>query len=155
MQDFVRGFRVGVFAKPTQPLVRYATVGMGAYPGDLEIYLVSPHQSNDLVELLTAVAHYHVTESIPDLHHIVNFGRPWCGSSGATHGYLSLPYIDDPSIQYMNTPDRGSVRVLWLVPIVPEERRYIKQHGIEAFESILESCQFEYWNPKRRCVLET
>jgi hypothetical protein len=135
--------------------VRYATVGLGAYTGNLEIYMVCPTPSEEIVELLTVVAHYHITESILELNHIVNFGKPWCGKSGATHGYLSLPYIDEPDLQYFQDPQHGDVRVLWLVPIYPAERIYMKQHGVEAFESLLESRRFDYWNPNRPCMVDT
>src|SRR5690606_32247009 len=80
-------FQVMVFRRTDQTLA-YATSGM-SQPGELrriELHMICPAQfqgsaDRQIVELLTAVAHYHRTGSALGLGDTVNFGRSWLGSS--------------------------------------------------------------------------
>jgi hypothetical protein len=79
----------------------YATSGMSR-PGDatpLELHLFSPERSEQLVELLMAIAHYHRTGSTLGLGASVNFGRPWLSGSDCSFGLISLPYLDGPALE--------------------------------------------------------
>lgn len=147
-------FCVLVFApSANRKMWTYATCGMSSQ-GDappLELHLFSPVQTETHVELLTAVAHYHLTGSYLDLGHTVNFGRPWLPGSLCDHGLISLPYLDGPSLEWLEDGNR-KVRFLWLIPITGDEVAYKKQHGLEALESRLEASNFNYLDPARHSV---
>ena len=128
----------------------YATVGM-SHPADekaIELHLYSPHEANEHVELLFATAHYHRNEARLGLWHTVNFGRPWLGRSLCNHGFVSLPYLDGPSFEILNTP-LGPINFYWLIPVHAEEVTYKAQQGVEALEQAFENESFNYLDPSR------
>lgn len=100
------GFRVLVF-RPNErrKMWTYASCGMSqqsdAVP--LELHLFSPVQTDLHVELLTAIAHYHVTGEYLDLGHTVNFGRGWLPGSQCL---ISLPYLDGPTLEWYEQSSR-------------------------------------------------
>lgn len=132
----------------------YATVCMSREDDDerVELHLVSPLAAPEHVELLTAVAHYHRTGAKLGCGHTVNFGRPWFPGSRCTHGLISLPYLDGPSLEVLEL-DAGIVRFLWLIPITKEEVEFKKVRGLEALEARLENANFDYLDPRRRSVV--
>jgi hypothetical protein len=135
----------------------YATRCMSA-PGQtdaLELHLlVRPQdgksQESALVELLTAVAHYHHTKTRLGLGHTVNFGRPFVTGSRCTQGFISLPYLDGPQLEWMDVP---KVRFLWLIPITPSELEFKKRNSADALEERLEAARFNYLDPYRMPVV--
>jgi hypothetical protein len=132
----------------------YATCGMSqqAEAHKLELHLFSPIQSDELVELLTAAAHYHLTGDYLDLGHTVNFGRPWLPYSACEYGFISLPYLDGSSLQWLDEQNL-KVQFLWLIPITLAERDFKKNQGIEALEKHFEESNFHYANPTRISVV--
>lgn len=133
----------------------YATCGMTplteATP--LEIFLLSPTQTERHVELLTVIAHYHQTGSRLGLGHTVNFGRPWLENSRCSFGLISLPYPFGPALENANVAEKNA-RVLWLLPITSEERSFKTASGLSALEELFEKQQFDYLDPMRRSVVE-
>ena len=132
----------------------YATCGM-SNQGDatpIELHLFSPSKHIQHVELLTVVAHYHLTGEYLDLGHSVNFGRPWMPDSRCDHGLISLPYLDGPLLEWADVGNR-KVRFLWLVPITAEERAYKQRYGLEKLESLFEEKSFNYLDAKRESVV--
>lgn len=103
-----------------------------------------------LVEILTAVAHYHRTGSELGLGHSVNFGKPWVDGSECTYGLISLPYLDGPSLEWMAEP---LVRFLWLIPVTLAEVEFKKEQGMEALEEKFEAAQFNFLDPFRASVV--
>lgn len=146
-------FRVLVFDRSAEAKA-YATVCM-SQPEDesrLELHLLANAETEDreeLVELLAVIAHYHRTGRRLDLGHTVNFGRAWLPGSSCTHGLVSLPYLDGPSLEWMETP---RARFLWLIPITPQELEFKKRHGLEALEARFEEANFAYLDPLRKSV---
>jgi hypothetical protein len=104
---------------------------------------------SDLVEILTAVAHYHRTGSSLGLAHSVNFGKPWLAGSACTHGVLSLPYLDGPALEWLDEP---RVQFLWLIPVTRAEVEFKKAHGMDALEERFEAARFDYLDPSRASV---
>ena len=147
-------FRVLEFA-PT--LVRsswtYATCGMSSAeaPFLLELHLFSAQRSAELVDLVTAVAHYHQTAHALGLGHTVNFGVPWQPGSACSYGLVSLPYLDGPALEKMTYQSR-EVHCLWLVPITQAERDFKAVHGVEALEDLFEKAGLDYLNSTRTSV---
>jgi len=133
----------------------YATSGMSLPDDDepLELHLLArttPQPVDDLVELMTIVAHYHRTGRRVGLGHTVNFGRPWLPDSTCTSGLISLPYLDGPKLEWSESPP---TRFLWLLPITVAEREFRHRHGLEALEDRFEASGFDYLDPARSSVV--
>jgi len=132
----------------------YGTCGM-SLQGDapaLELHLHSPVESLAHVELLTAIAHYHLTGAYLGLGHTVNFGRPWLPKSLCDHGLISLPFLDGPKLENLQGP-AGKIRFLWLLPVTAEEVKFKKAFGSEALEQRFEAANFNYLEPFRKSVV--
>jgi hypothetical protein len=132
----------------------YATCGMSAGIGDepMELHLFSPVQADEHVELLTVIAHYHVTGARLGLGHTVNFGRPWLSGSRCSFGLVSLPYLDGPDLELARGPAfarQGEVHCLWLIPITAGEVQFKKQRGLEALEGLFQDAGINYVDPHR------
>jgi hypothetical protein len=155
IQDLGPHFAVLVFPpRPARTMWTYATCGMSrvkeaGYGHGLELHLLSMDDNPLHVELLTAIAHYHVTGRPLGWGHTVNFGRPWYPGSKCSYGLLSLPYLDGPELEWCHTAD-GSVHCLWLVPITFEERELVRRaNSPEPLEALMEEQQFNYVHPHR------
>lgn len=138
------GFVVAEFPpRAERRMWTYATCGMSdsTNPAPIELHLFSSLQSELHVELLTAIAHYHHTQTPLGLGDTVNCGRPWLPGSTCTHGLISLPYLDGPPLE---KPPGSAVRCLWLLPITRAEVEFKKAYGIEALEARLEDGQVDY-----------
>src|ERR1700743_2734401 len=88
-------FRILEYSPNTQRTMwTYATCGMSSFDDTdpIELHIFSQKQDKGLVELLTAIAHYHMTGVKLNINHIVNFGNPWQDESICTYGLISLPY---------------------------------------------------------------
>ena len=118
----------------------------------IELHLFSPVESPAHVELLTAIAHYHRTAARLGVGHTVNFGRPWLPGSRCTHGLISLPYLDGPTLELLSGND-VTVRFLWLIPITPRELEFKKERGLDALERRFEEAEFRYLDPRRESVV--
>ncbi len=121
----------------------------------IEIHLFSLRKDSDLVEILTAVTHYHKNESTLGLNHIVNFGKPWQENSKCSHGFISLPYLDGPLLENMQSPDFDNkvVKFYWLIPVTISEVDFVKTHGVEALEEKFELASFDYLDTHRDSVV--
>jgi hypothetical protein len=87
----------------------YATCGMSPWHVDqpLELHLFAASQARELVNLLTAVAHFHQTAHALDLGHTVNFGVPWQPGSLCSYGCSRCPiWMDQPSKRYTLPSDK-------------------------------------------------
>jgi hypothetical protein len=119
----------------------YATCGLSVLAPDvrIELHLFSGGRDESIVELLTAVAHYHISSSHKlDLWHTVNFGRPWQHNSKCSFGLISLPYLDGPLLEDMLNEKEIRVKFYWLIPITESEKGFKQDHGIEALEHLFE-----------------
>ena len=132
----------------------YATCGMTVLTESalLELFLLSPYQTEMHVELLTMIAHYHQTGAKLGLGHTVNFGRPWLDKSSCSCGLLTLPYTFGPPLENADIGGQR-VRVLWLLPITPEERAFKVAQSVDALEQLFEKQQFDYLDPMRPSVV--
>jgi hypothetical protein len=118
----------------------------------VELHLFSPCQDAGLVELLFTVAHFHRTGARLNLWHTVNFGRPWQGESSCSHGLISLPYLDGPTLENL-ADSAGTIKFYWLIPITKAELELKKVAGIEALEARFEEAGFDYADPARSSVI--
>jgi hypothetical protein len=148
------GFQVLVFSPSnTRKMWTYATCGMSQQSDApaLDLHLFSPTRIESHVELLTVVAHYHLTGAYLDVGHTVNFGRPWLPESKCDYGLISLPYLDGPRLEWLGEKEL-KIHFLWLIPITANEVDYKKEHGLEALEARFERSKFDYLNPKRASI---
>lgn len=155
MSSLVMDFKILLFA-PTESrnFWTYATRGM-SQQGDsvpIELHLFSPIETEAHVELLTVIAHYHLSGEYLNLGHTVNFGRPWLPKSRCTHGLISLPFLDGPKLEWLESGSRR-IRFLWLLPITAGEVEFVKQHGVDALETEFEQQQFDYLDALRESVV--
>ena len=143
-------FSVLIFPPSKRRFWTYATCCMSQASDDsrVELHLFSPRESFNHVELLTAVAHYHRTGTRLRMGHAVNFGRPWLDNSACDRGLISLPYLDGPALENLETRS-GVIRCLWLIPVTASEVQYAGENGLEALESRFEERMFNYLDPKR------
>ena len=133
----------------------YATCGMSNHSdvNAIEIHMFSPFEYDFLIELLTIIAHYHVTGGNLGLGHTVNFGCPWYQDSSLEYGLISLPYLDGPIFEKYQT-DSKIIQFLWLIPITIHEVNYKKQKGLEALEQKFDEINLNYLDPYRKSVVE-
>jgi hypothetical protein len=155
MAQLMPDFRILVFA-PTKSrkMWTYATCGMSQQPDApaLELHLFSPVATDAHIELLTVITHYHITGAYVGLGHTVNFGRPWLPNSKCDYGLISLPYLDGPPLEWMES-DGNKIRFLWLVPLYSKEVEFKKIHGLEELETRLEGSGLDYLDPRRRSAV--
>lgn len=132
----------------------YATCGMSDFEAlnAIELYIFSPVAHDFLIELLTIIAHYHVTGGNLGWGHTVYFGCPWYPESDLRYGLLSLPYLDGPAFEKLQTESK-MIQFLWLLPITEAERDYKKQKGLEALEQRFDEIQLDYLDPFRESVV--
>lgn len=133
----------------------YCTVGMSADRMDdnlIELFVFSPKQDMQLVELMTVCASYHRNKLPLNIHHTVNIGQPWLDSSICDHGFISLPYLDGPELELFNF-EGHTIHCYWFIPITEKERDYKIEHGCEALEQLFEDSPLNYLNPERKCLI--
>jgi hypothetical protein len=151
VQHIESSFQVLEFPPSTQRAMwTYATCGMSSWRVDqpLELHLFSASQDRDLVDLLTAVAHYHQTKHALELGHTVNFGVPWQPNSQCSHWLVSLPYLDGPTLETL-TMGLRQMCCYWLVPITKAERDFKREAGLEALEKLFDQQPLDYLAPLR------
>ena len=128
----------------------YATSGMTPFEEQslMEIFLMSPCESEGHLELLTAIAHFHQTGALLGPEHTINFGRPWLPQSQCSFGLITHPWTFGPEMEHARLIGKD-VELLWLVPITAEEREYKIASGVSSLESLFEQHQFNYLDPLR------
>lgn len=156
IQDLPADFCVLKF-KPSgsRQMWTYATCCMSQRADNepIELHMFSPYESDDVVELLTAVAHYHRTGHNLGLGHTVNFGRPWISDSLCDHGFVSLPYLDGPKLEVLLIDGKRVGSFYWLIPVTKAEVEYTKANGVEALEAKFDEAKFNYLDPNRAAVV--
>ncbi len=67
------------------------------------------------------------------------------------YGLISLPYLDGPGLENLETAD-GTVKFYWLIPITKAERDFATLNGLNALEELFEKSSFNYLDPRRKSV---
>jgi len=82
----------------------------------------------------------------------VDLGRGWRAGSNCDHLLITLPYPYGPMMEECAThPVR--IRLLWAMPITPEEATYAKAHGREALEDCFEAHNVDFTQIVRKSVV--
>lgn len=129
----------------------YATCGMSF--GDskpIELFLLSPRQAPELVELLYIIAHFHLISEELDAEHTVNFGRPWLPLSLCDHGILST--MEGAKVQWADI-DNQRVHFLWLIPITKSEREFKVEFGADALDELFAEKEVDCVDPLRQSAI--
>ena len=116
-----------------------------------EFFLLAPFESPYHVETLAALADYHVDEPLR-LGQTLELGRPWLEGSAPDAFFVTLPYQFGPDFEQCDA-DGQHVQILWLLPITRDETAYLRTHGYEAFEHLLESSGADFADPARRSLV--
>jgi hypothetical protein len=116
-----------------------------------EFVLVTPFKTLRAVELLAEVVYYHGVQPL-DIGDTVPIGEPWLPGSACNHLLVSAPYLLADELWSLRVGYR-EIRLLWTIPITPEERAYVQQYGLDALEERFESAGLEYWDPHRSSVV--
>lgn len=154
IHELPEDFHVLVMPHPSGALA-YATQCMSD-PRDkerLELFILAERKQFvdiGVVELLVWTAHFHRNAARLGPCHTVNFGRPWSGGSQCDYGYVSVPHMDGPKVEWLQHP---RVRFLWLIPVTQGEVEFKMHQGARALEQRFEAAKFDYLNPRRPSVV--
>jgi hypothetical protein len=160
VEALLPGFRVRRIApaSPGEPWV-YATNGASAATGEAqdgaEYVLLAPAADPVLVEMLAALA---IVNADPasrlGVGSIVALRRPWTGTSPAENLLVLPPYVLGPGLE-VYAPPGGERRivVLWLVPITSSEARFVRMHGVQRFEELMQRSEVNLANPLRQPIV--
>ena len=154
VKDVLPGFRVRRIAPAgsDEPWV-YATVGASSAMGEdedgAEYVLLAPAADPVLVEMLAALA---TVNADPDkrlgVGSILALKRPWTQGSAAENLLVLPPYVFGPGFEVYEDDERRIV-VLWLVPITSSEARFVRLHGVQKFEELMQRSEANLVNPQR------
>ena len=155
VEELPKDFAVFRFdLRDSKSLFVYATSGMSqsddSFPVELHIY--SPIESDLIVEILYAIAHYSRSSSFVGLGDTVNFGRSWLENSQCDHGLVSLPYLDGPALED-GIAGSDRIKFYWLIPITPSELSFKKVEGIDSLEEKFDLKGLDYADPDRNSVI--
>jgi hypothetical protein len=137
------------------PLWTYATIGAFALrsPGaaPVEFALSLDECSARAVELLTIAAAHHQTRGLSPGDRLP-LGEPWL--EGATCDAFLVSDKHPLGATFENAHvGTFAVRILWLLPITPAERRYGADHGASELELRFDDAPVEYWRRDRPSVV--
>ena len=159
VEELMPGFRVRRIAPASSgtPWI-YATNGAAAAVEEdetaAEYVVLAPAEDPVLVEMLAALA---TVNADPDrrlgVGSIVSLGRPWTGDSRAQNLLVMPPYHFGPGFEVYEPEDGRRVVVLWLVPILSSEARFVRLKGAAAFEAVLEEHSVDVVDPRRSAVV--
>jgi hypothetical protein len=148
-------FRVLEFAPNNlRNMWTYATCAM-SQPDDekrIELHLFSSKRDEGLIEVLTAIAYYHRNTAKIGLGHTVNFGKPWQDESLCEYGFVSLPYLDGPSLENLEN-NRSLIKCYWLIPVTENEVDFKSKNGVEELEYKFDEAGLDYINPNRLSLI--
>ena len=154
------GFRVRRIAPASSgdPWI-YATNGASAAVGEdedgAEYVVLAPAADPVLVEMLAALATVNADpEKRLGVGSILHLGRPWTGASAAKNLLVLPPYVLGPGFEVYEPPgeDRRIV-VLWLVPVTGAEARFVRLHGVEKFEGLMQRSEANVADPGRPSIV--
>jgi hypothetical protein len=160
VEEVLPGFRVRRIApgSSSDPWV-YATNGASVAMGDdedgAEYVLFSPSADPVLVEMLAALA---IVNADPDrrlgVGSILALRRPWTQGSAAENLLVLPPYVFGPGFEIYEPPgEERRVVVLWLVPITSAEARFVRLHGVQKFEELMQRSEANVVDPRRAPIV--
>lgn len=133
----------------------YCSVGASAIKSENsglhEFLVVSPIESDRLVEILAMITYYHSNHSL-GFGHTLPIGEPWLEDSKCTNWLISLPYPFGEELEILPL-NESHAHVAWLLPITDAERDFKVQNGLEALEQSFDDAGLKYWDINRISVV--
>ncbi len=118
-----------------------------------EFMLLTPDGGDEHIESLAVVSSFQqLHRERTGVGEILRLGRPWAEGAAAEHFAVSLPYPFGPAFEHVSR-DGLAIRLLWLVPITPDEVDYARRLGFEALERALDAAQPLIVDPARASVV--
>jgi len=156
IKEVVPGFQVIRFAPgPKINMWVYCSVGASEIEhsdsGLHEFVVVSPVESNRLVEMLAMVTYYHSNHNL-GFGHTLPIGEPWLEGSSCENWLISLPYPFGEALEILPL-NNIHAHVAWLLPITNAERDFKVQYDLEALEQKFDDAELEYWEIQRDSVV--
>lgn len=156
VEDVLPGFRVRRIAPASSgdPWV-YATNGAASAMQEgedgAEYVLLAPAADPVLVEMLAALATVNADpHKRLGVGSIIALKRPWTDRSPAENLLVLPPYVFGPGFEVYEPPDEDRrIVVLWLVPITSSEARFVRLHGVQKFEELMQRGEHNLVNPHR------
>jgi hypothetical protein len=134
------------------PLFTYASVGAFALREPcIELVLLTGERSARAVELVATAAAYHQATGL-SVGDRMPLGRPWLAGSTCDAFLVSPPHPLGATFERARGGTRP-VRVLWLMPITPAERRFAAENGVAELELRFEDAPVEHWVAGRPSVV--
>jgi hypothetical protein len=134
------------------PLWTYATIGAFALRTPaVEFALAVGERSARAVELLTIAAAHHQTRGLGPGDRLP-LGEPWLDGATCDAFLVSDKHPLGTTFERARA-GAAAVRVLWLLPITPAERRYAAEHGTRELEQRFDDTPIEYWRRDRPSVV--
>lgn len=112
-----------------------------------EFLLLGGLASDEHVQTLGLVVRRHLLSPL-DVGDVVALGRPWVSGSACDHLLACPPYPYNVSLERCETAD-GPIRVVWMVPIHPDEAKLAREEGAEALERRLQEAGVDFLEPRR------
>ncbi|MCX6016655.1 MAG: suppressor of fused domain protein [Chloroflexales bacterium] len=122
-----------------------STITSGDPRGIRHEYLM--HASNVYSEavceiLLMIAEHPHIHNREIGAGYVMPIGEPIIPNSALEYLYFTYPFLDDPHIYDPNPAGEIDhpqiyIQTLWILPISPSERQFLRTNGVEAFEVFL------------------
>ncbi len=160
LDELLPGFRVrriapGASGEPWIYATSGATAAMGADEDGAEYVLLAPAADPVLVEMLAALA---TVNADPDrrlgVGSILALKRPWTGQAAAQNLLVLPPYVFGAGFEVYEAADSDRrVVVLWLVPITSSEARFVRLHGVQKFEELLQRSEANLASPRRAPIV--
>ncbi len=160
LEDVLPGFSVRRIApaasgKPWVYATNGASAAMGADEDGAEYVVLAPAADPVLVEMLAALATVNADpQKRLGVGSVIHLGRPWTQRSAAQNLLVLPPYVFGPGFEVYEPPgeDRRVV-VLWLVPITSAEARFVRLHGPQKFEELMQRCEANVADPGRAPIV--
>lgn len=119
----------------------------------IEFFILSPKEDSIHIETLTMLASFHADPNYGVyLGKVINIGRPWLEKSICTYFLTSLPYPFGPDFEWIKMGE-GNIRILWLLPITPNEAQFVQLHGQDRLEKKFEELEINFLDPDRPSVV--
>ena len=160
VEERLPGFRVRRIApassgKPWVYATNGASVAVGEDEDGAEYVVLAPAADPALVEMLAALATVNADPGKRlGVGSILSLGRPWTQASAAQNLLVLPPYVFGPGFEvYEPDGEDRRIVVLWLVPITSAEARFVRLHGVQRFEELLQRCEANVVDPGRAPIV--
>lgn len=103
----------------------------------LELFLYSRQQQPELARFLAGLATYpFVHQTFLSRGDTIRGTKPILSESGLADVLLTYPYFEADGFGIIHCNDKTHTYMVWVIPIYPSERQFIREHGWNALEDL-------------------